>query len=116
MDTIRQIGQHRPVLARNDNAGLIQADAGCKILPFRRTPSPKPLEDDGDIRQGLPRELTHGYPFPESGRFQVACLAQYPDADPCQAVYPNRWLKRVLLASAFTAWTVAAIAISIALG
>jgi hypothetical protein len=112
MDTIHQIGQHRAVPPRDVTVG----DAGCKILPFRQARSPEPLEDDEVIRESLSREFAEEYPFAESGRYQVACLAEYPDADPCQAVYPSRWLKRVLLASAFTAWTVAAIAMSIALG
>jgi len=112
MDTIRQIGQCKPAPSRDVTAG----DAECKILPFKQARSRKLLEDDEVIRQRLSGEFADEYPFAESGRYQVACLAEYPDTDPCQAVYPNLWLKRVLLAGAFAAWSVAAIAISIALG
>jgi hypothetical protein len=112
MDTIRQISQYRPTASREITVG----DAECKILPFKQPRSSKPFEDDEVIRERFSDEFGEEYSFGESGHYQVACLAEYPDADPRQSPKPRRWLKRMVFAGAFAAWVVAAIAMSIALG
>jgi hypothetical protein len=121
-----QSGPAESVCDALDAAG--QLDTGCKILPFGQAHHRK---------TSSPGELVHGYMVTDSDNeeslearknFLHVCLPEYSEGVSYQgsswvreeptgktSFGAARWLKKVLILSTFTAWTVAAIAIAIAL-
>ncbi|HME45244.1 MAG TPA: hypothetical protein VKF36_19280 [Syntrophorhabdales bacterium] len=115
--------------ARNTSDMLGQPDGSCKILPFRQARSRKSPRDDEPDRNCLASVSPDESPLEQRRGFLTACLPEHCGIVSCHGwgwgmgdqagstcTLPTRWLKRVLLMSIFTAWTAAAIALSIALG
>ncbi len=107
----------------------LHSSAPCKILPFRRPAAPMYGNDDELVYELVAVESTDKRFAEENGRFLKAYPDELPRAalchgwtleveEPPASTYGAvpRWVKKALLVSTFTAWTIVAIAISIALG
>jgi hypothetical protein len=108
---------------------VVRSEGGCKVLIFRKPSS----HDDGrtiELEQGQAlsdldtsegpeefRDVSLVYIAERSKRAPTrAMLARAADeAREIRSFVVPRWLKKVLLMATFTAWTAAAIAISLAL-
>jgi hypothetical protein len=123
----KQFGPAESAYDACDSAG--QANRACKILPFRQARSRKFPGNNELVLDCVAVERAYENSPEESRGFLAACLPEYPDTVSCHgfawgveeptgsasSLLP-RWLKRALLMSTFTAWTAAAIALTIALG
>ena len=126
----RQRNQSGPVESAYgacDTAG--QAGRACKILPFRQARSRKFPGNNEPVLDCVAVDPAYEDSREENRSFLAACLPEYSDTVSCHGFtwgveeptgsassLTPRWLKRVLMMSTFTAWTAAAIALTIALG
>jgi hypothetical protein len=130
MDTIRHDSQSGPAHPADGVSGTASlTDGGCKIIPFRQKHHRESSSAD-ELVQG---RVVAGPANEESlqGRrsFPAVCVPQYSEepspygytceeGDPAGSSSPSapRWLKRLLLVGTFTAFTAAAVALTVALG
>ena len=132
MDTSRHDRQFGPKHPADDASGAASStDGGCKILPFRQKHRTESIKAN-ELLQGCvvagpaDEEPVH---VQERRNFQTVCLPHYSEepspyghpwgeGEPAGSASPSapRWIKRVLLIGTFTAFTAAAIALTIALG
>jgi len=108
---------------------VVRSEGGCKVLIFRKTP---PRDDERTIELERGQALSAPDEMEDSGEFRDASLVYVAertkraptraalrrvmdDARESSSLVVPRWLKKVLLMATFTAWTAAAIAISLAL-
>ena len=119
--------QFEPVFNTPNSAG--QSKATCKILPFRKPDFRRSPEHDEAVSPDLTIEPANDCCPVEERSFIPVFSSEHSNVIPCHAwveraeepsetvsPHAHRWFKKALLLGAFTAWTVAAIAISIALG
>jgi hypothetical protein len=110
----RKSGTARPVTIP---AG--QPDGECKVLPFARVVHHDVYQAKEPVYGNVLADPIDQQFMEESPDVAVLCVPEYSKREPGhdrRSFFVAGWVKTMLLIGTFTAWTAAAIALSIALG
>ncbi len=103
----------------NLSDGVNQVAGGCKILPFRqKTNARETLGAEEFVQGSVAVDPVEPWSLEEGNDVPVVCVPEWRQAGSSHlrsSVVVPRWLKTVLLAGAFTAWTSITIALALAL-
>ncbi len=114
----RKKKENRAAAAQPVSVPAEERDGECKILPFARAVQHAPCPAEPVYGNVLADPIDQQF-LEESPDVAVMCVPEYSKVVPAQdrtSFLVRGWVKTMLLIGTFTAWTAAAIALSIALG